>query len=202
MKLFKTLLKLILILGMAMGISACSKTVQWEEEVLLNTGETITVNKEVRYSIKGQSGNPADLGYLPDSVETISFKYGGRSYKYTGRASLMVLAISLQKIPVLLADPVSGDWYRYNSYSQCAKPYYVQFMPDNAGQTWTWPEKIEPWTYNLPTNLLIDRPHPSDVKRRYTMSDKAAQGFMHDPLLVESQKIDPLLINRACHEGK
>ena len=81
MKLFKTLLKLILILGMAMGISACSKTVQWEEEVLLNTGETITVNKEVRYSIKGQSGNPAELGYLPDSVETISFKYGGGSFK-------------------------------------------------------------------------------------------------------------------------
>ena len=63
-----------------MQLTACAKNVQWEEEVLLNTGETIWVTKEVRYTIKGQPGNPADLGYLPDFVETTSFKYGGRDY--------------------------------------------------------------------------------------------------------------------------
>ena len=57
-----------------MQLTACAKNVKWEEEVLLNTGETIVVAKEVRYTIKGQPGNPLDLGYLPDFEETTSLK--------------------------------------------------------------------------------------------------------------------------------
>ena len=87
-----------------MQLTGCAKNVQWEEEVLLNKGETIWVTKEVRYIIKGQPGNPLDLGYLPDFEETTSFKYGGRAYTYKGDAAIMVLAISPQKLPVLLAQ--------------------------------------------------------------------------------------------------
>ena len=40
-------IKLILI-GLAMtALTACSKTVEWEEEVPLNTGETIVVKRTV-----------------------------------------------------------------------------------------------------------------------------------------------------------
>jgi hypothetical protein len=198
---FKAFLKLILIMGTAMTISACSKTVQWEEEVLLNTGETIMVNKEVRYTIKGQQGNPADMGYLPDWVETISFKYGGRSYTYKGDAGIFVLAISPQKIPVLLAFTGRG-WGTRNNYPLCIKPNYVQFFPDSSGQVWTWPEKIETWTYNLPANLLRQRDHPSRMRPRYTMADKAAQTYLHDPRLINSQKVNPLAKNQDCHEEK
>ena len=68
-----------------LAIGACAimtrdRTVTWEEEVLLNTGETIWVSKEVRYTIKGQPGNPADMGYVPGFEETLSFTYGGRKY--------------------------------------------------------------------------------------------------------------------------
>ena len=185
-----------------MQLTGCAKNVQWEEEVLLNTGETIVVAKEVRYTIKGQPGNPLDLGYLPDFEETTSFKYGGRAYTYKGKAGLMVLAISPEKVPVLLALPGGGGWYKYNVFPRCAKPYYVQFVPDVTGQHWTWPDQIELWTYNLPANLLGHRDHPSDVKRRYTMADKAAQRYMHDPQLLSSQKINPLFTNPDCHEAK
>ncbi len=183
-------------------ITACAKNVQWEEEVLLNTGETIWITKEVRYTIKGQPGNPMDRGYLPDLVETTSFKYGGRSYIYTGEAGIFVLAISPLKLPVLLASPGGKDWYRHNSYPLCAKPYYVQFVPDSTGQTWTWPDKIEPWTYNLPANVMLNRDHPSEVKQRYTMADKSKQSYLHDPQLLSSQKINPLFTNQDCREEK
>ncbi len=184
----------------ALQLAACAKTVQWEEEVLLNTGETILVIKEVRYTIKGQPGNPADMGYLPDFLETTSFKYGGRDYVYRGDAGIMVLAISPQKLPVLLASPGGKGWYRHNVFPRCAKPYYVQLVPDLTGQQWTWPDNIELWTYNLPANLLLDRHHPSDVKRRYTMVDKAKQPFMKDPRTLNIQKINPLATNQDCHE--
>ena len=110
-------LRLIALLLTFPMVTACSKTVQWEEEVLLNTGETIWVLKEVRYTIKGQPGNPADMGYLPDHAETTSFEYRGVSFTYSGEASLMVLAISPQKLPVLLAIASIGDWYYNNNYA-------------------------------------------------------------------------------------
>ncbi len=77
---FKKPLRILLVIFTFLQLAACSKTVQWKEEVLLNTGETILVTKEVRYTIKGQPGNPLDMGYLPDHEETSSFKYGGRAY--------------------------------------------------------------------------------------------------------------------------
>jgi hypothetical protein len=45
-------------------LTACSKTVQWEEEVPLNTGEVIWVKREVTYKYKGAGGNPLDMDYL------------------------------------------------------------------------------------------------------------------------------------------
>lgn len=193
----KRLRQLLMLLGMTAVLSACSKTVQWEEEVLLNTGETIWVSKEVRYTIKGQPGNPADMGYLPDHDEILSFKYGGRSYTYNGDARLLVLAISPQKQPVLLSKPGDKGWYRRHAY-KCVNPYYVQFVPDGSGKQWTWPDKIELWTYNLPTNLMLRRDQPSDVKKSYTLADKSTQAFSRDPQLLSTQKINPLYVSDIC----
>lgn len=195
----RILLAVVTALGV-LNFAACTRTVHWNEEVLLNTGETIWISKEVRYSIKGQPGNPADLGYLPDSLETTSFKYGGRSYTYTGDAGIMVLAISPKAVPVLLAHPGDGGWHEQNDYPICAKPYYVQLVPDSTGQHWAWPSQIEPWTYDLPANLMRQRDHPSRVEPRYTMADKAQQRYMKDPQLLDSQKINPLNINRNCRK--
>lgn len=199
MKRIKKSLRILLALVAATQLNACAKTVQWQEEVLLNTGETIWISKEVRYTIKGQPGNPLDMGYLPDFEETTSFKYGGRDYTYKGDAGIMVLAISPQKLPVLLALTGRG-WGTRNNYPLCAKPNYAQLVPDSTGQKWTWPDRIEGWTYNLPANLLLDRDHPNEVKRRYTMADKARQPFMRDPRTLDIQKINPLKANPNCHK--
>lgn len=202
MNFFKTSSHILLALLAATQLAACSKTVQREEEVLLNTGETIWIAKEVRYTIKGQPGNPLDMGYSPDFMETTSFKYGGRDFVYRGDAEIMVLAISPQKLPVFLAPAGSKSWYRHNRYSLCAKPYYVQFVSDNTGQIWTWPETIEPWTYNLPANLMLTRDQLSDVKHRYTMIDKLKQRYMQDPQSLYLQKIDPSYANQNCQEKR
>ena len=111
-----------------------------------------------------------------------------------------MLAISPQKLPVLLAPPGNNDWYRHNKYPLCAKPYYVQLVPDSTVQQWSWPDQIESWAYNLPVNLMINRDHPSDVKRRYTMEDKSKQTYMRDPQSLYLQKIDPLYVNLNCHK--
>lgn len=181
--------------------AGCAKTVKWEEEVLLNTGETIWVSKKVRYSIKGQPGNPLDLSYLPDQVETIRFKYGQKSFVYTGEAKIQVLAISPTGIPVLLAKPTSNDWYRHNNYP-CVHPYYVQLVPDDTGQNWSWPERIERWTYNLQSNLLVDRDSPSSMRSRYRMYEKADQSFFHDPQLLDFRLINPNYIADVCKRSK
>ena len=192
----KTSRIVITVLGI-MHLTACAKTVQWEEEVLLNTGETIWITKQVRYTIKGQPGNPMDMGYLPDFEEITSFQYGGRNYTYKGDAGIMVLAISPEKVPVLLALTGRG-WGSRNNYPICTVPNYVQLVPDSTGQQWTWPNRIDQWTYNLPANLMLKRDHPSEVKRRYTMADKAQQSYLRDPRLVNSQKINPLAKNPNC----
>jgi hypothetical protein len=199
MKYGKKQMQILLVVFAALQLTACARNVTWEEEVLLNTGETIWIAKAVRYTVKGQPGNPADLGYLPDWVETTSFKYGERSYTYTGDANIMVLAVSPLKLPVLLAPPGSKGWDDHHDYPLCAKPNYVQLVPDSTGQQWTWPKQIEPWTYNLRANLLLDRDHPSDMKRRYTMADKAKQTYLQDPQLLSIQKIDPLETNQNCN---
>ena len=181
----------------ACSLAACARTVHWEEEVLLNTGETIWVQKQVRYSIKGQPGNPADLGYVPDWVETISFEYAGRKYSYSGEAGIMVLAISPTRQPRLLAAAHFKNWDRKAGF-KCVAPYYVQFIPSNDGQQWTWPTQIEPWTYHLPINLMINRDDLLDVKQRYTMADKAKQQFLRDPDSFYLHKIDPNFTTIDC----
>jgi hypothetical protein len=67
---------------------------------------------------------------------------------------------------------------------------------------WTWPERIELWTYNLPANLMIDRDDLLDVKSRYTLADKSKQQYLQDPRLIYIQKIDPSLTDEDCNRSK
>ena len=89
----------------AILLGACSKTVQWEEEVPLNTGETIWVKRELTYAIQGAHANPLDLGFRAKPNQTFKFDYGGRRYIYKGEAMIIFIAISpkTQK-PILVAE--------------------------------------------------------------------------------------------------
>jgi hypothetical protein len=138
---------------------------------------------------------------LPDFVESTSFKYGGRDlYVQRRRCNHGAGDFTAEVAGVARTNRKRlGD--SQPLFALCAKPNYVQLVPDETGQKWTWPDKIELWTYNLPANLLArSGSPPSEAKRRYTMADKAAQPFMRDPRLIHSQKINPLATSQDCHE--
>lgn len=194
----KQILRTFLVVMGVLQFAACSKTVQWEEEVPLNTGETIWVMREVTYKLKGGGDNPLDMAYRPDWTEAISFKWRGKEYRHVGDANLMLLAISpLTQQPVLVAGAGMKDWDYRNNY-RCTIPFYVQFVPSESGQTWTWPSAIEPWLFNLPYNLMYNRADINKVLKKYTIEDrvKADDGVIHDsPSLVQ---INPHAKSESC----
>lgn len=193
----RKLLRMLLPVLAALQLTACSKTVQWEEEVPLNTGETIWVKRSVVYSLKGAGANPFDIGYRPDYMETLSFQWGNKKYVYEGNADLIVLAISPQKQPVLVAPAANKGWDWNHNY-HCATPHYVQFVPDESGRNWTWPPEIEPWLYGTSSNLMGHLGKPEEMQKRYTAqqrSEEDAISLMQSP---PRAKIDPKFIDRNC----
>ena len=193
----RTLLKMMLA-GIAMVyLAACSKTVQWEEEVPLNTGEVIWVKRTVEYTKQGGAGNPFDVAYRPERTERLEFDWNGHKYVYDGDARVILLAISPWRIPVLIApaDDSSWDW-RHNYL--CAKPHYVQLVPDESGKKWVWPPSIEPWLYGMSHNLMRSLPIPGNNQKRYTtrQRDKADEtGSIQGP---SRANIDPQHTTNDC----
>lgn len=153
---------------LALTLTACSKTVKWEEEVLLNTGETIWVKRKARYTYRSTATNPLKYALQPERNKHIEFEYNGKRYHYYGDASLMVLAISQNKVPMLIAPATS--WAHQNRYL-CTVSFYVQFIPKENGEEWYWPPSIEPWLYGLKTNLLGDFYILDSGKRKLTVQD-------------------------------
>lgn len=107
MNILKRPLQILLAAIAALQLTACSKTVQWEEEVPLNTGETIWVHRSMPWVYKGGFGNPFDMAMLPTGDQTIRFKYGGIEYSFTGRVLVSWIAISPDREPALVAIPGS-----------------------------------------------------------------------------------------------
>ncbi|MBI5907008.1 MAG: hypothetical protein HY853_00215 [Burkholderiales bacterium] len=194
----KKLLQLLLTVIAATQLTACSKTVQWEEEVPLNTGETIWVKRTVKYTYQGGAGNPLDMAYRPERGSSVTeFDWHGKRYIFNLKVGIMLLAISPQGQPVFIAEAESGRWDAANGY-KCTIPFYVQFVPDATGQDWVWPPKIEPWLYNMEANILRAIPEPNDSKRRYTAEERKAAnapGMVGSP---SRQKIDPAHTGDLC----
>ncbi len=182
----------VLLLVVTLTLSACSKSVVWDEEVPLNTGETIWVKRSVDYTVQGGAGNPFDIAYRPEWVERLQFEWGGKKYVYEGDAGVILLAISPQKLPVLVAPAANNGW-RFKHPYKCTVPFYVQLVPDAKGKTWTWPPAIEPWLIDLPYNLMRSRNPPAEMAKRVTasMRDMTDQsGSVQNP---SQARIDPNL---------
>lgn len=153
------------------SLVACSKTVEWEEEVPLNTGETIWVKRQARYELQGEAGNPLDVKYRPTRNETIGFRYAGKEYRYDGDARIMLLAISPKGIPNLIAKAPDNSWNYVHKY-KCAIPFYAQIIPSAGGRDWNWPQQIEPWLYGEHKNLLLTRLSPEQMRAKYTAAER------------------------------
>jgi hypothetical protein len=188
----------LLLLPLLALLVACSKTVTWEEEVPLNTGDTIWVTRVVTYKLKGDAGNPLDMAYRPDWTETLEFDWQGKKYSYTGNADLMLLAISPEdRRPVLAAKAVNKDWH-WNHVYRCTTPFYVQFTPSENGRDWSWPPAIEPWLYSQPYNLMAHRAELSNVKTRYTSSDRESLDRTMSLQSPSDARIDPTYKSEHC----
>ena len=198
---FKTFLKLMLIMGTAMTISACSKTVQWEEEVLLNTGETIWVKRSGTYSLQLQAGNPFDVRLSPDPISTIEFMYKGKRYVHTDDVGLVLLAISPEDKPTLVTSPQNTDWQWKHDYL-CAMPSYVQLQFDGTVNAWVWPPQIESWLYRQPTNLTLGRAKLAEDGQRFTatqVKNRNASAYGAGP---QFQFVDPTFQSTACKRSR
>lgn len=192
----KTLLRIAMAAFAAAQLVACSKAVQWEEEVLLNTGETIVVHRSGTYTYKARPGNPFDYGWGPDWRSTIEFTYKGKRYKHADELRLVLLAIAPDGTPNLIASPGSDWGWKHNYY--CVTPYYVQLRSDHTGQNWSWPERIESWTYDLPTNLLI-RLVPLDANgKKISESDRKTMNVSLTSWYQHLRAIDKTHTIEAC----
>ncbi len=179
-------------------LSACSRTVTWEEEVPLNTGETIWIQREMPWEMRGSVGNPFDIAMRPTRDQTISFTYRGVAYRYEGRANVLWVAISPDTKPTLIAPAGDYGWYSANNY-YCVVPYYVQLVPSPDGQHWTWPESIEPWLYNLPANVMASIPRLNENrKRRYTRADRDNRDTISRLQTPGSSRIDSSYKAGSC----
>lgn len=184
-------------------LTGCSRTVEWEEEVPLNTGETIWVKRSMPWVYKGGMGNPFDMDMRATFNQTIAFKYAGKDYSYTGNNQVLWIAISPHRVPVLVADPTFNGWnYQYESAYYCVVPYYVQFNPDLSGTKWTWPERIEPWLYNLPANLMVVIPALKEKRQeKYKIAERDERDSRYRTETPSHTRIDPLYKpNAGCPE--
>lgn len=193
----KPILKIFLVGAAMVQLNACSKTVRWEEEVPLNTGEVIWVKRTVEYALQGGAGNPFDTAYRPEQDQAIEFQWRGKNYRYQGDARIMLLAISQQNEPVLVAQAEANSWNWRHNYT-CTTPFYVQLVPDVTGRIWKWPARIETWLYNLPSNLLLERHPPHRMKKRYTTPDRAAEDHPGSRNMPSQLKIDPTYTGDLC----
>ena len=182
---------------LALHLAACSRTVEWQEEVPLNTGETIWVKRKVVYSLQGASGNPLDIGYRPDYTEALAFKWRDKAFVYVGDADLMLLAISPQMHPVLVAPAANKSWDWKHDFL-CATPHYVQLVPDSSGRNWTWLPQIEPWLFGMSHNLMRQRRKPEQMNSRYTSQQRIAEDAIGMIQTPSAFMIDPNYTAESC----
>lgn len=182
---------------LALVLSACSRTVTWEEEVPLNTGETIWIEREMKWAMLGAMGNPFDIGLRPTREQVIRFKYAGRQYQYAGRANIRWIAISPERKPVLVAKAADFGWAGNHHYL-CTVPYYVQLVPGATGNSWTWPDRIEAWLYHLPANVMASVPTPSENRKRFAVRDRDTMDATYRLQVPEGAVIDPSYKEGGC----
>lgn len=196
---FKKPMHMALLVFAALQLTACSRTVQWKEEVPLNTGETIFVERSGTYTYRCEFAAGTGCGFSPNWRSTIEFTYKGKKYSHTDAAGLILLAIAPDGIPNLVAMAGEYDWQWKNNY-HCVVPFYVQFRPDATGKNWNWPQQIDPWLYSLRTNLIFGLAPLSFEQKKYTVADRTSK---NGSLLIfrEYQQIDPTYKYETC-KGK
>jgi len=181
--------------------SGIGRTRHLQQEVLLNTGETIIVHWTVDYSLEGGAGNPMSISLSPNLTKTLEFDYAGKHYSYRGYASLFLLAISPEGTPTLVLHPEGFHWGGRNRY-KCTTPYYAQLSPDESGKNWSFPPNIELWLYGLRGNLsqmIFWLPFSSEPRGALQTIKEEYSSERRDRKWLES--VDPTYTTNSCFKG-
>lgn len=141
----RKLLGLLLALVVAAQLTACSKTVQWEEEVPLNTGETIWVKRSDSYVKGGDLGNPLKMVW---GLEKRAYEFSWHGQKYAFETKPRV-SWSIILIYVFTADNTIAI---VHGTRDCAKPGYGEFRWINGG--WHVQKNISPVLIGQPRNVM------------------------------------------------
>ena len=189
---------------LALLIGSCSfftrdRTVSWEEEVPLNTGETIWVKRYVTYKFEITQDNPFVPEYVRLGDEGLEFEYQGRKYSYVGQATIMVLAINpTTHLPIIIGPKSTQNWVRSRDYP-CSKPYYEQLIVDEKKWEWKVLPAVEPWMFKLQRNLMNFRGQKmGDMRAQYSSNERKimdADMTRRSPSFAE---IDPNYQPESC----
>lgn len=88
MNCLKKPLRILLAVVAALQLAACAKTVQWEEEVPLNTGETIWVQRTDTFRRGSEPGNPLKSAWWPNT-RAYKFSWHGQIYTYETKPKVL-----------------------------------------------------------------------------------------------------------------
>ena len=137
--------KLIAFLFSMLLLSACSqteKTVQWEEEIPLNTGETIWVKRIDTFVSRSEPGNPLRMGWWPKQRQ-LKFSWEGREYAFQTEttAIMMIHVFHAPKAIAVIA------WVK-----ECGPPGYGEFRWING--SWQLQPTVSAALIGLPRNLM------------------------------------------------
>ena len=193
-------LALAIALSIAVLLTACSKTVEWEEEVLLNTGQLIVIKREaeLKYDI---SQDRLFSPYWQYQAENLNFQWNGAKYDFrSAPKEANLISVS----PLILAIDSSGtpnifgyaDSYWVHLKSQgCAQTPIVKLIAQKG--SWLSDSSREAWILDLTLNLTSGMLYPQP-NTRVTWSEKLAQ---FDRWAPEARKLNPSFVIESCIKG-
>lgn len=134
----------IVVLGFAWLSVPRAKTVEWDEEVPLNTGETIWVHRADVYKSGSEPGNPFKSAWWPKN-RRYNFSWRGQKHFFEtpsfGGSPLLLYVYPSEQVIALVA------------YSKdCQKPGYAEFRWKNG--EWAIQQNLNPTLIGLPRNLM------------------------------------------------
>jgi len=152
----------------ALQVTACSKTaktVSWEEEVRLNTGETIWIKRSDQFETKSEPGNPLQSALWP-GMRTYEFDWRGQHYVYT--------TTSKESLGALMLYVVGGSsLVVVDTTRACAKAGFAEFRWVEGG--WQLQPNVSPELVGQPRNLMAHYAADGSISGRVTTDMKTAE---------------------------
>lgn len=162
--------RILLAVVAATQLVACSKTVEWEEEVPLNTGETIWVKRMDSYAKGSEPGNPLKMTWSIKK-RAYEFTWQGQYYTYQTDAKVSLGAILIYVFPVDKTIAI------VDATRNCEKPGYGEFRWTDGG--WNVQKNVNQILIGQPRNLMahysaVDGEIPERVTKETRSKEDAA----------------------------